>query len=159
MPFLLIQFNQSSSLGTFSFVTPEDWRNVRTPDQFCLTYIFIGLSVETAHMIGRIIVRNKYFNTKLSSHCSRRDNPRTKLSIPEQNPTPEQFWGWDFNPRMFWCSGVYSTPLIACGLMDEYNLLLQIVRLYNLELLARTITKPYNLELPSPCKAPEVNKL
>ena len=23
-------------------------------DQFCLTYIFIGLSVEKAHMIGRI---------------------------------------------------------------------------------------------------------
>ena len=49
--------------------------------------------------------------------------------------------------------------MIACGLMDKYNLLLQIVRLYNLELLARTITKPYNLELPSPCRAPEVNKL
>ena len=34
------------------------------------------------------------------------------LSIPEQNPTPEQFRGWDFNPRMFWCSGDYSTPLM-----------------------------------------------
>ena len=51
---------------------------------------------------------------KLSPHCIRWDNPRTLLSIPEQNPTPEQFWGWDFNPRMFWCLGVYSTPL-HCG--------------------------------------------
>ena len=49
---------------------------------------------------------------KLSHHCLRWNNPRTKLSIPEQNPTPEQFRGWDFNPRMFCCWGVYSTPLI-----------------------------------------------
>ena len=70
-------FNQSSSLGTFSLVTPEDKRNVRTPDHFCLTYIFIGLFVDKAHMIGRIIIRNKYVNIELSSNCIRRDNPRT----------------------------------------------------------------------------------
>ena len=83
-----LSFNQSSSLETFSLVTPKDhnlcslvtpenWRSVRAPVQFCLTYIFIGLSVEKAYMIGRIIVRNNYVKTKLSSHCFRRDYPRT----------------------------------------------------------------------------------
>ena len=63
-------------------------------------------------------------NTKYTSHCIRRDNPRTQLSIPEQNSTPEQFWGWDFNPRMFWCSGVYSTPLYMTFQEELYRFLI-----------------------------------
>ena len=41
--------------------------------------------------------------------------------------------------------------MAACGLMTSIIYCLPIVKLYNLELLAGTITKPYKLELPSPC--------
>ena len=75
-------------------------------------------------MIGRKVVINKCVSIKLSPHCIRWDNPRIKLSIAEQNPTPEQLWGWDFNPRNFYS----STPLVKrpcvknCQQPDSFNL-------------------------------------
>ena len=51
-------------------------------------------------------MRNNCVRAKLSPHSIRWDNPWIKFSTPKQNPTPEQFWGWDFNPR------VYRTSLI-----------------------------------------------
>ena len=37
--------------------------------------------------------------------------------LNSSDSNPEQFWGWVLNPRMFWCSGVYGTPLMInmCG--------------------------------------------
>ena len=35
-------------------------------------------------------------------------------------PTREELWGWVLNPRTFWCSGVYGTPLVVIQIRTFY---------------------------------------
>ena len=115
--FLPIQSKQCM-LGFFFFshTTSEDWINVKTTDKICLTYIIIGLFEEKAHVIGWIIIRDKFVCTKLSPHCIRWENPQTQLSIPEQNQPQNQ------NPRSIPEQNQPQNNLVFGGLQHAYNI-------------------------------------